>query len=308
MSNKIKCFKLNDKYCSSDCCMVMVPVSKSGVIVGREGILFDGEVNKYLDDSRKISFPYSDIPTHTEKRVLCEDKFFTNQIFNYDNLYTVLDSYRCTNYFPFLRTGRGVLVRDSYSTYLSKCCTYSISRDHFLESLNSNKEEDRIVIMNGKAYKDGIVVPGIADVIKQEKEELNKDAESFHNSYDSCFDNMSVLGISDAVATSYMFSKKIDELNNIGEDDLTFDLRVMDDIYLLRIPKDDSGYSIDKIQVFVDNIHKYKIRVTNIVNDQDNNLRINYSSIGTQRSISGFKNIKEPVFDNKNKVYEKTSK
>lgn len=306
MSNKIKCFRLDDKYCSDNCCMVMVPVSKSGVIVGKEGVLFSEDNNKYLEDSRKILFPYSDNPTHTEKRLFGDEKLFTNQVFDYNNLYTVLDSWKCTNYFPFLRTGRGVLVRDSYSTYMNNSCTYSVNRDDLINSLYSNKEEDRIVIMNGKTYKDGIIVPRILDTIKQEKEELSNQANSFHNSYDACFDNMSVLGLSEAVAVSYRLSLKVEELDNIGNDDLSFDLPVMDDIYLLRIPKDESGYSIDKIQVFVDNINKYRVRVTNIVNDEDNNLRINYSSIGTQRNISSFKSIKEPVFNEKQKVYKKT--
>lgn len=306
MINKIKCFRIDDKYCSDDCCMVIVPVSKSGVIVGREGILFDSVNNKYLEDERKGLFPYSDTPTHTEKKILSEEQLFTNQIFNYDNLYTVLGSDSCTNYFPFLRTGRGVLVRDKYYTYSNDFCTYSVNPDDLKYSLHSNSEEDRIVIMNGKAYKDGIFIPKITDAIEKNIKDLKKQDNSIQSTYEPCFDNMSISSYSDVFALSYILNSKINELENIGEDDLSFDLPVMNDIYLLRIPKDGSGYSIDKIQVFIDNINKYKIRVTNIVNDGNNQLRINYSSIGTQRNISGFKSIKEPVFDSK--TYKKINK
>jgi len=296
MSNKIKCFKIDRSFCREHCCMIMVPVSKCGVIVGREGVLFSNdETNKYLDDPRRKLFPYTEVPTHYEKKILCEKELFVNQVFDYDNLYTVLESDSCTNYFPFHRSEGGILVRDKYSTFDFGlgCGIYSMSRDNLLSSFTSTNEEDRIVILGGKTVKDGIVIPCIDEVVKSTIEGLESQVANFP-SFCAIDD-----GEYDYSYYALKISREINELENLSNEDLSFDLPVIGDVYILRIPKDGSGYSIDKLHISIDNKDMYRVSVTPVMSDKNNEARIDYSSIGSQKSIDKIKTIKEPVFDEK---------
>ena len=296
MSNKIKCFKLSDRFCGEHCCMVMVPVSKEGIIVCSEGILFSNdEINKYLDDPRRKLFPYSEVPTHLEKKLLSNSQLFTNQIFDYDSLYTVLDSDTCTNYFPFHRTDGGILVRDKYSTFSLEngTSTYSMSRDNLLDSFSSTNDEDRIVILGGKAIEDCNIIPSVDETVSSAIEGLKKQLDNIPCSYG--------FGDEEYDFPYYLFkiSSEIEELENLSKEDLSFDLPVIGDVYILRIPKDGSGYSIDKLHISIDNKDKYRVSVSNIMSDKNNSSRIEYSSIGSQKSIDKIKLIREPVFDEK---------
>ena len=293
MSSKIKCFKLSERNCGEHCCMVMVPVSKTGVIVGREGILFSNDgINKYIDDPRKKLFPYSEVPIHLEKKVFSEPQLYCNQIFDYDNLYTVLGSDSCTNYFPFRKTESGILVRDNCFTYLNDTAVYSMSRDDLLESFKSTDEEDRIIILGGKNCSDEIIIPKIDEVVESA-------IDGLRSQLDSVYQKFAFSDEFDYSLAAYRVCSQIDELEELSDEDLSFDLAVLGDVYILRIPKDGDGYSIDKVHIGIDNKDKYRVCVTNVMSDEKNVSRINYSSIGSQKSIDKIKEMREPVFDEK---------
>ena len=184
MSNKIKCFKLNEKNCGEHCCMVMVPVSKTGVIVGREGILFSSDgTNSYLNDPRRKLFPYSEVPTHLEKRFPYDLQLYSNQIFDFDNLYSVLENDKCTNYFPFQKNKGGILVRDNFYTYANDTAVYSMSRDDLLESLKSTDDEDRIIILGGKNCSDEIIIPKIDETVERTIKFLKSELDLCYQRY-----------------------------------------------------------------------------------------------------------------------------
>ena len=293
MSSKIKCFKLSERNCGEHCCMVMVPVSKTGVIVGREGILFSNDgINKYIDDPRKKLFPYSEVPTHLEKKIFSEPQLYSNQIFDYDNLYTVLESDSCTNYFPFRKSKDGILVRDNFYTYANDTAVYSMSRDDLLESLKSTDDEERIIILGGKNCSDEIIIPKIDEVVESAIDGLK-------SQLDSVYQKFAFSDEFDYSLAAYRVCSQIDELEELSDDDLSFDLAVLGDVYILRIPKDGDGYSIDKVHIGINNKDKYRVCVTNIMSDEKNDSRINYSSIGSQKSIDKIKEMREPVFDEK---------
>lgn len=99
MLNKNNIFiqKINKAYVSEDCVQVMIPYEGSMVVKCMddrtdlyrcEEDCYSSYINKYITDERRENFPYSNIPIHTETRLL-KKMTVVNQIFDFDKLYAV---------------------------------------------------------------------------------------------------------------------------------------------------------------------------------------------------------------------------
>ena len=91
--------KIDKQYVGDDCVQVMFNYKKGLCIIKDKQIIFyhncdENEAqykykNEYLNDERRLQFPYSDIPSHNE-RIGFKKYITVNQLLDYDTIYTVI--------------------------------------------------------------------------------------------------------------------------------------------------------------------------------------------------------------------------
>lgn len=141
-------------YVSDECVQVMEPYAGSYIsIVGDElmlNIVDDTvEVNKYLDDSRRFSFPYSSIPEHVEKNLL--GKFnYVNQLYDFGKKYIVLkDGFVFENsVFKNDDNGEGILVRQKLHPIFPRNDQFDLSFTELTDFMDSTISDDSIIFSN----------------------------------------------------------------------------------------------------------------------------------------------------------------
>lgn len=97
--------KIPKCYVGEDCIQIMFPFTESIIVCEKEAVLTEeyirccydvndrnGDViNKYLEDERKNTFPYSNIPVHTSRNGF-KKVYYVNQLLNFDeDYYCIVD-------------------------------------------------------------------------------------------------------------------------------------------------------------------------------------------------------------------------
>jgi len=96
MSDKIRVSKFDEKYVGEDCVQIMTPFLDTMTLVNNNDILFhsrshdDIEINSYLNDERRIQFPYHEIPAHRENDVEGMSVFCANQLYDFGKNYVLI--------------------------------------------------------------------------------------------------------------------------------------------------------------------------------------------------------------------------
>lgn len=93
--------RINSWYVGDDCIQIAVSYRNALSILSQDTVLYHHYhssncfINEYLDDERRYNFPYSNIPTHCERRRFTKYNY-TNQLFEFDK--------------PYIRIGDGKIV------------------------------------------------------------------------------------------------------------------------------------------------------------------------------------------------------
>lgn len=128
--------KINDLYTNSECIQLMLGFKNNLLFYGNNDLMYysgdDFTINKYLDEERKIGFPYSSIPEHVE-RVFFNKINFVNQILDYNKTY--------------------IKINDNY---ISKLVVYRDNLDVFLQTriLNNDFLEPTNILLNRREIED----------------------------------------------------------------------------------------------------------------------------------------------------------
>lgn len=93
--------RINSWYVGDDCAQIAVSYKNALSILSQDTVLYHHYpgsscfINRYLDDERRYNFPYSNIPTHCDRRLFTKYNY-ANQLFGFDK--------------PYIRIGDGKIV------------------------------------------------------------------------------------------------------------------------------------------------------------------------------------------------------
>lgn len=136
--------KIDKPYVSDDCIQVMVPYEKKITILNQDGILFHSQngsnvyINKYLQDPRRMRFPYFNIPTHYSK--IGNQKYsFTNQLLEYEKPYIYVRNGFLSESYAIKDNSQAFLIEKVlHSKGTTKYMTYDELLNFFMKS-NENE-------------------------------------------------------------------------------------------------------------------------------------------------------------------------
>ena len=235
--NEIMVKKLDNLYVGSDCIQLMIPSLKNITIFDSHEIIYhhneytDFQINKYLEDDRRFSFPYSSIPMHN--RFIFPNMFkFVNQLFNYNDSYFVFgDGFGNGIQYCALKDGSDAILIKSFIKDGERREYYKDYDE--LESLFTSCDDEIVynMIINGRIINDKVIPSKkiISDILKAE---LRMD-EVYETGYYSIFDNY--------------------DLENIVLNDSLFESP------LINVKIKDNKIVIKKYFIYCININKYRV-------------------------------------------------
>ena len=241
-------------YIGSDCVQVSFGYNESLTIFSRDGIIYHDvidypciSINRYMEDDRRKSFAYANIPTYISKNGLFEFKH-TIQLFDYDKVYVMIkdgDIYeQCA-----VRDGDRVLVLTKLVN--SNDRVLMLSREE-LDNLFNNSNS-YLMNLGGVFYKD-LSIPKEEDIVDLLKDKYRRELKEYRDSGDD-FISEDMLGLLD------------NSINSISIDNIPADTYLTDDdIVMVKIDKDNIIVSVYTIMFM--GRDKYMVKVYDYLMDK----------------------------------------
>ena len=253
--------RVHECFVKDDCVQLMFPYQEFMFLFGNNDILYyrnilDDKVmiNKYLDDRRRFSFPYSSIPLHIERVGLFYKIKFVNQILDFEKPYIKINDSCCTIRTVF-KDGNSAIVHtkivDMKNTF-ERQCTLSRSELHnflktgFLFGYDEN-EYSKIFLINGDA--------------KLSKNEFSEQDEQriLGLQRKKLLDAIGRMNINDC----YVDSIKKNLRKGVSKLDEFDTFEVCNNNLLIKL-KENGDIKVDKISIFYLNEYEYALTISNI--------------------------------------------
>ena len=246
--------RVSKPYVGSDCVQVNVGYNDSLTIFSRDGIIYHDvidypcvSINRYMEDDRRKSFAYANIPTYISKNGLFEVKH-TIQLFDYDKVYVMIKDGNVYEKY-IVRDGNSALVLTKFVN--SNDRVLMLSREE-LDNLFNNSNS-YLMNLDGGFYKD-LCIPKEEDIVSLLKDKYRRELEEYRDSDDDTIGE-DMLGLLD------------NSINNISIDDIPTDTYLTDDdIVMVKIDKDNITVSVYTI-IFMGR-DKYMVRAYDYLMDK----------------------------------------
>lgn len=207
MKNEISSVvKIESPYIDGDYAMVMIPYTKNLTVLSKDGIMYSHKegsnkvINKFVDDPKKVLFPYDDIPTHYERDgFLCKKKC-ANQILKCCQPYIVICNDIVSEYY---------LVKGFKNAYLCTQVLFGQNQTRYYNRAELDElykqEKDKYIIHLDKASENPLDIRALPS----EQDLLN----DYDDNFNLKFDNDVIVEVIDGkINTKYV------DASYIGED------------------------------------------------------------------------------------------
>lgn len=247
--------RVSKPYVGSDCVQISEGYNDSLTIFSKKGIIYHDvidypcvSINKYIEDDRRNSFPYANIPTYIAHRGLFEVKH-TIQLFDYDEVYVMIKDGEIYEKY-IVRDGNSALVLTKLVN--SNDRVRILSREKLDNLFNNNSY---LMNLDGVFYKD-LCIPKEDNIVNLIKNKYREELEEYRNSGDDTISTFT-LGLID------------NSIDNISIDNIPTDTYLTDDdIVMVKLNKDNITVSVYTIMFIGRN--KYMVKEYNYLMDKYN--------------------------------------
>ena len=245
--------RVSRPYVGNDCVQVSEGYNDSLTIFSRDGIIYHDvidypciSINRYMEDDRRNSFAYANIPTYISKNGLFEVKH-TIQLFDYDKVYVMIKDGNVYEKY-IVRDGNSALVLTKFVN--SNDRVLMLSREELDNLFNNNSY---LMNLDGGFYKD-LCIPKEEDIVSLLKDKYRRELEEYRDSNDDTISE-DMLGLLD------------NSINSISIDNIPADTYLTDDdIVMVKIDKDNIIVSVYTIMFM--GRDKYMVKVYDYLMDK----------------------------------------
>lgn len=224
--------KVSKPYVGSDCVQVSEGYNDSLTIFSKNDIIYHDvidypcvSINRYMEDDRRNSFAYANIPTYISKNGLFEVKH-TIQLFDYDEVYVMIKDGNIYEKY-IVRDGNSALVLTKFVK--SNDRVLMLSREE-LDNLFNNSNS-YLMNLDGAFYKD-LCIPKEDDIVNLLKDKYRRELKEYRDSGD------------DTISEDMLWLLD-NSINSISIDDIPTDTYLTDDdIVMVKIDKDNITVSV----------------------------------------------------------------
>lgn len=178
--------RIESHYVADDCVQIMIPHLEDTIsVLNSDGIIYHSKpnsylyINKYISDSRRNQFPYSQIPTHSDL-IRGHKVEYINQLYDFNRVYITISDGKIKEDF---------VVKDKNEALLATKYILPIQQES--QFLNRQQFEELIKAANGGVFNlDGSVltdfsIPSNEQILNWYKEWLIKkrNGEQSYNTY-----------------------------------------------------------------------------------------------------------------------------
>ena len=223
--------RVSKPYVGSDCVQISEGYNDSLTIFSKNGIIYHDvidypcvPINRYMEDDRRKSFLYANIPTYISHKGLFEVKH-TIQLFDYNEVYVMIKDGEVYEKY-IVRDGNSALVLTKLVK--SNDRVLMLSRRE-LDSLFNNNSY--LMNLDGVFYKD-LCIPNEDDIVILLKNKYRQELKEYRNSGDDTISDYTLELIENSI-------ERI-SIANIPTDTYLTD----DDIVIVKIDKDNIIVSV----------------------------------------------------------------
>lgn len=246
-------------YVSKDfeCAQVMIPYSSTLSIFDKEGLVFNKDnkydfVNRYLEQSYRVGFPYHNIPNHIRRHGWFDKVNVTNQLFKFNEHYITIADGIAIDRCVFLDKDEALIMTKVLPTDIDDEHGYSnkqvtMTRDELDDIFKPNSENEKVYI----ATTTGELYHGNNLGYMSEEHFLKSQREKYQNQLNRIGDDIS----SD---TFEFIQRKINEMTI--EDLRNYELPPS--FYLVKM--DGTNISIQLIYSHMVRSNEYRVTIKNI--------------------------------------------
>lgn len=246
--------RVSKPYVGNDCVQLSIGYNESLTIFSRDGIIYHDvidypciSINRYMEDDRRKSFAYANIPTYISKNGLFEVKYAI-QLFDYDEVYVMIKDGNVYEKYA-VRDGNSALVLTKFVN--SNDRVLMLSREE-LDNLFNNSNS-YLMNLDGAFYKD-LCIPKEEDIVNLLKDKYRRELKEYRDSGDDTISE-DMLGLLD------------NSINSISIDDIPADTYLTDDdIVMVKIDKDNITVSVYTIMFM--GRDKYMVKVYDYLMDK----------------------------------------
>lgn len=266
--------RINSWYVGEDCVQVMIPYKNAITILDRNGIVYHHKkgseifTNNYINDNRRTQFPYHSIPTHYAK-VLGSKYKYTNQIFDFDQLYIRINNGKIIESFVVKDSNEALLV-NKIMPFIEKSSfkTRKEMEDIFKQTSNDNEEIYYLYLDGSMSHQ--LTVSSEESIYTTIKNQLLKDVSILkkHISYENGSEFSRYFEVNDYFLK--FIEKNIDKLD-LNELELNMQLFGGKTIILIKTNGTDisiQGYDVYFISPDCYKVDSYDIPVTKYTLEQ----------------------------------------
>lgn len=200
--------KIESPYIHGDWAMVMIPYTKNLTVLSKDGIIYSHKegsnkcINKFVDDPKRLFFPYKDMPTHYERDGFIGKKKCANVILKCDQPYIAVCNDIVSEYY---------LVKGYKDAYLCNQILFGKTESRYynrkqLDELYDTKgDNNKYVIHLDKSTEN----PADIKELPSEKDLLN----DYDDNFSLKFDNAVIVQV-----MAGEISAKYTDASYIGED------------------------------------------------------------------------------------------
>lgn len=224
--------RVSKPYIGSDCVQLSIGYNDSLTIFSRDGIIYHDvidypcvSINRYMEDDRRNSFAYANIPTYISKNGLFEVKH-TIQLFDYDEVYLMIKDGDIYEQYA-VRDGNRALVLTKFVKSSDR--VLMLSREE-LDNLFNNSNS-YLMNLDGVFYKD-LSIPKEEDIVDLLKDKYRRELKEYKDSGDD-------------IISEGMLGLLNNSINSISIDNIPADTYLTDDdIVMVKIDKDNITVSV----------------------------------------------------------------
>lgn len=258
--------RIEKHYVGDDCVQYMINYKDAITVISPEGILFHSKndsdlyTNKYLEDGRKIQFPYSIIPVHYQKKGLTKITY-VNQLFDFNKPYIKIFDGHIYEYFAIKDDNQALLI--SKKMDYEKHVEY-MTYDELLEFVMRNKSNNEKTFY---VYLDGSIPDNKENIFPSEEKIyetirilLNKNIKDFRKYKQNC--PTSVVG--QYLKDNPLFLDYYESsITNIDFSIMDFNIRIgYNDLLIIRI--NDNNIKIQCINVYFVRQNRFEVEIYDI--------------------------------------------
>lgn len=266
MSEIVK--KINSWYVGEDCVQDMISYQNKLTILNKDGILYNHKegseiINKYLEDERRKQFPYSNIPTHFNRKKF-QKYTYTNQLLEFEQPYICIQDNNIVERYVVKDNKDALLIIKMLSTFKRTGFRTREEIEKLFEQPTNENEKLYILDFNGEIISDG-------DKITISEEEIQREiCESLINS----FEKIKKM-ISDEPSQSIAWNLKNNPLFlsfveqsvknvDLNKLELNVHLGTNDTASLILVKVHDSEITIQVIDIYFIKPNYYKVDIVDV--------------------------------------------